>query len=54
MPRHLEQMKDATNSEMPRGVVRTQRSGGIRMGKPSTGNAVLLIDEYRVYTDATL
>ena len=54
MPRHLEQMKDATNSEMPRGVVRTQRSGGIRMGKPSTGNAVLLIDEYIVYVDATL
>lgn len=47
-------MKDATNSEMPRGVVRTQRSGGIRMGKPNTGYAVLHINEYIVYDEATL
>ena len=39
---------------MLRGEVRTQRSGGIRMGEPSTGNAVLLIDESIVYGEATL
>ncbi len=47
-------MKDAPNSEMLRGEVRTQRSGDIRMGEPSTGNAVLHIDEYIVYSEATL
>ncbi len=47
-------MKDATNSEMLRGEVRTQRSGGLRMGEPSTGNAVLLIGEYIAYGEATL
>ena len=39
---------------MPRGVVRTQRSGGIRMGQPNTGDTVLLYDEYIVIVEATL
>ncbi len=38
--------KDAANGETLRGVVSTQRSGDIRMGKPNTGNAVLSIGEY--------
>ena len=45
MPRHLELKKDATNGETRRGVVRTQRSVGIRMGKPGTSNDVSSIDE---------
>ena len=53
MPWQLEKMKDATNSEIPRGVVSRQRSGGIRMGKPNTGNAVLSISEYIAYEKTT-
>jgi len=45
MPWHIEQKKDATNGETPRGVVSTQRSGGIRMGKPNIGNAMLSMSE---------
>ena len=47
-------MKDATNSEMLRGVVRTQRSGDIRMGQPSAGNAALHTSEYIACDEATL
>ena len=43
---HIEQKKDAVNGETPRGVVNRQRSGGIRMGDPNTGNAVLSAGEY--------
>ena len=46
MPWHIEQKKDAANGETPRGVVSTQRSGDIRMGEPSIGNAMLHICEY--------
>ena len=46
MSRHTEQKKDAANGETPRGVVNRQRSGGIRMGKPDTGNAVSSTSEY--------
>ena len=49
MPRHQESMKDATNGETPRGVVCTQRSGGIRMGEPNNGNALLHLTEYIGY-----
>ena len=38
MPGHLELKKDATNGETRRGVVRTQRSAGIRMGKPGSSS----------------
>ena len=48
MPRHLELKKDATNSEMLRGVVRTQRSADIRMGKPGIRNRISSADEYIV------
>ena len=53
MPWHIEQKKDATNGETPRGVVSTQRSGDIRMGEPNTGNAVLSISEYIAYEKTT-
>ena len=53
MPWHIEQMKDATNGEMLRGVVSTQRSGGIRMGKPSAGNSALHISKYIAYDETT-
>ena len=46
MPWHNEQKKDATNGETPRGVVSTQRSGDIRMGKPTHGNACVSNCEY--------
>ena len=39
---------------MLRGVVRTQRSGGIRMGEPNTGYSVLLYGEYIAIVEATL
>ena len=43
---HIEQKKDAINSEMPRGAVNRQRSGGIRMGEPNTSNVVLSSSQY--------
>ena len=45
MPRHLKLKKDATNGETRRGVVRTRRSVGVRMGKPGTGNTVSSMSE---------
>lgn len=46
MPWHIEQKKDAANGETPRGDVSDQRSGDIRMGEPSIGNAMLHTSEY--------
>ena len=46
MPRHLELKKDATNGETRRGVVRTQRSVDIRMGKPGSSNELSPMSEY--------
>ena len=46
MPRHLELKKDATNGETRRGVVRTQRSVDIRMGKPGSSNELSPVSEY--------
>ena len=43
MPWHLKPKKDAEICEKPRGVEHRQRSGGIRMGKPVTGNTVTLL-----------
>ncbi len=43
---HIEQKKDAANGETPRGAVNRQRTGGIRMGKPATGNAVASAAEH--------
>lgn len=53
MPWHYELKKDATNGETRRGVVRTQRSGDIRMGEPSGSNDPLSISEYIAYERAT-
>ena len=53
MPRHLKLKKDAANSEMRRGVVRTQRSVDIRMGKPGTCNRVSPMSEYIVHEGGT-
>ena len=53
MPRHIEQKKDATNGETPRGVVSRQRSGGIRMGEPSASNVALPMSEYIAHEEAT-
>ena len=53
MPWHYELMKDATNGETRRGVVRTQRSVDIRMGEPGTRNGVSSISEYIAYERVT-
>ena len=53
MPWQLELMKDATNGETLRGVVSTQRSGDLLMGKPNAGNSALHISEYIAYAKAT-
>ena len=53
MPWHIEQKKDATNGETLRGVVSTQRSGDLLMGKPNAGNSALHISEYIAYAKAT-
>ena len=45
--------KDAANGETLRGVVSTQRSGGLRMGKPVTCNGVTHINEFIVYDEGT-
>jgi hypothetical protein len=52
MPRRQEPMKDATNSDMLRGAVSRLRSGDFRMGKPSWGNAQLLMSEYIAHAEA--
>ena len=53
MPRHLELKKDATNGETRRGVVRTQRSAGIRMGKPGSSNELSPMSEYIAHEGGT-
>ena len=53
MPWQLELMKDATNGETLRGVVSTQRSGDLLMGKPNAGNSALHISEYIAYDETT-
>lgn len=53
MPWHYELKKDATNGETRRGVVRTQRSGDIRMGEPTIRNGVVSMPEYIGYERAT-
>ena len=53
MPRHLELKKDATNGETRRGVVRTQRSADIRMGKPGSSNELSPMSEYIAHTGGT-
>ena len=53
MPRHLELKKDAANSEMLRGAVRTQRSADIRMGKPGSSNELSPMSEYIAHEGGT-
>ena len=53
MPRHLKLKKDATNGETRRGVVRTQRSVDIRMGKPVICNRMASMDESIVHEGGT-
>lgn len=53
MPRHLEPKKDVANDDMPRGAVSKLRSGDFRMGKPTSGNALVSIGEYIVYEKVT-
>ena len=48
MPWHYEPMKDVANDEMLRGAVSKLRSGGIRMGEPTYGNAYVSYGEYIV------
>ena len=45
--------KDVTNDETLRGDVRNLRSGDIRMGKPTSGNALVSRNEYIVTMKAT-
>ena len=45
--------KDVTNYDMLRGDVRNLRSGDFRMGKPTSGNALVSYDEYIVILKAT-
>lgn len=53
MPRHLKLKKDATNGETRRGVVRTQRSVDIRMGKPVICKRMTPISEWIAYEEGT-
>ena len=50
---HIEQKKDAVNGETPRGDVNSQRSGGVRMGKPDICNEISSANEYIVREKAT-
>ena len=45
--------KDVTNDETLRGDVRNLRSGDIRMGEPTSGNALVSDNEYIVIVRAT-
>ena len=49
MPWHYEPMKDATNSEMLRVAVSTQRSVDIRMGKPTSMKSQYRIMNKQLY-----
>ena len=53
MPRHLELKKAATNGEPRRGVVRTQRSVDIRMGKPGSSSELSPMSEYIAHAGGT-
>ena len=44
--------KDVTNDEMLRGDVSNLRSGDIRMGKPTSGNALVSYNEYIVIDES--
>ena len=50
---HLKLKKDATNGETRRGVVRTQRSVDIRMGKPGSSNELSPMSEYIAHVKVT-
>ena len=47
MPWHLQPMKDVAICDKPRGAENRQRSGDVRMGKPSISNVILLLTEVR-------
>ena len=49
MPWHQAPKKDVTSCDKLRGGANDLRSADFRMGKPSTGNAVLSIHEHIVY-----
>ncbi len=49
----MELKKDAANSEMLRGAVRTQRSADIRMGKPVICNRMTPMSEYITHEGGT-
>ena len=49
MPWHYEPMKDATNSEMLRGAVSTQRSVDVRMGEPTNKKCQYRIVNTQLY-----
>ena len=53
MPGHWQLRKDASNGETPRGAVRAQGSVDIRMGEPSSGNALPSAGEYIARERAT-
>ena len=46
MPWRWEPMKDAVSCEKPRGAANRPRSGDIRMGKPTAGNAAVCASEH--------
>ena len=46
MPRHQEPKKDVANDDTPRGAVSRLRSGDVRMGEPTRGNARVPGSEY--------
>ena len=46
MPWHQEPTKDATSCDKLRGAAHTHRSVDFRMGKPTTGNAVVFAGEF--------
>ena len=49
----MELKKDATNGETRRGVVRTQRSVDIRMGKPGSSSELSPMSEYIAHAGGT-
>ena len=53
MPWHYKLMKDVTNDDMLRGAVSMLRSGDLRMGKPTSGYALVSYNELIVVAKAT-
>ena len=53
MPRHIELKKDASNGETRRGVVRAQRSVGIRMEESGISRDMSSMAEYIGHERAT-